>query len=150
MPVLNSHACVRALLLQVRRVLDQIRGRSYEEAIMILEYMPYKVHLWSVNRAACARAAALCVLVWQHACGPWNCCSHAAAGLAAAPHLGRQCAAAARQAALAAYPHVQHMRNSQTARSTRAKACHCTHRDCFASRLEDAAAGWLRPHRQLL
>lgn len=29
--------------LQVRRVLDQIRGRSYEEAIMILEYMPYKV-----------------------------------------------------------------------------------------------------------
>jgi len=31
-----------ALLLQVRRVLDQIRGRSYEEALMILEYMPYK------------------------------------------------------------------------------------------------------------
>lgn len=28
--------------LKVRRVLDQIRGRSYEEAIMILEYMPYK------------------------------------------------------------------------------------------------------------
>lgn len=27
---------------QVRRVLDQIRGRSYEEALMILEYMPYK------------------------------------------------------------------------------------------------------------
>jgi large subunit ribosomal protein L22 len=26
----------------VRRVLDQIRGRSYEEALMILEYMPYK------------------------------------------------------------------------------------------------------------
>jgi len=30
----------------VRRVLDQIRGRSYEEAIMILEYMPYKVGLY--------------------------------------------------------------------------------------------------------
>lgn len=29
--------------LKVRRVLDQIRGRSYEEAIMMLEYMPYKV-----------------------------------------------------------------------------------------------------------
>lgn len=28
--------------LQVRRVLDQIRGRTYEEALMILEYMPYK------------------------------------------------------------------------------------------------------------
>jgi large subunit ribosomal protein L22 len=27
---------------KVRRVLDQIRGRSYEEAIMLLEYMPYK------------------------------------------------------------------------------------------------------------
>jgi large subunit ribosomal protein L22 len=28
--------------MQVRRVLDQIRGRTYEEALMILEYMPYK------------------------------------------------------------------------------------------------------------
>lgn len=27
---------------QLRRVLDQIRGRSYEEALMILEYMPYR------------------------------------------------------------------------------------------------------------
>eukprot|EP00873_Tetraselmis_striata_P034778 jgi/Tetstr1/455042/TSEL_041898.t1 len=27
---------------KVRRVLDTIRGRSYEEALMILEYMPYK------------------------------------------------------------------------------------------------------------
>lgn len=35
--------CPRLRPLQVRRVLDQIRGRSYEEAIMILEYMPYKV-----------------------------------------------------------------------------------------------------------
>ncbi|DBA85816.1 hypothetical protein WJX77_001943 [Trebouxia sp. C0004] len=27
---------------KVRRVLDQIRGRSYEEALMILEYTPYR------------------------------------------------------------------------------------------------------------
>lgn len=27
---------------KVRRVLDQIRGRSYEEALMMLEYMPYQ------------------------------------------------------------------------------------------------------------
>ena len=27
---------------QVRRVLDQIRGRSYEESLMILEYTPYR------------------------------------------------------------------------------------------------------------
>ncbi|KAK9845878.1 hypothetical protein WJX81_004977 [Elliptochloris bilobata] len=27
---------------KLRRVLDQIRGRSYEEALMILEYMPYR------------------------------------------------------------------------------------------------------------
>lgn len=27
---------------KVRRVLDQIRGREYKEAIMILEFMPYK------------------------------------------------------------------------------------------------------------
>ncbi|KAL6774254.1 PRPL22 [Auxenochlorella protothecoides x Auxenochlorella symbiontica] len=33
---------VRGSPLKVRRVLDQIRGRSYEEAIMILEYMPYR------------------------------------------------------------------------------------------------------------
>jgi hypothetical protein len=26
----------------VRRVLDQIRGRKYEDALAILEYMPYK------------------------------------------------------------------------------------------------------------
>ena len=29
-------------LSQYRRVLDQIRGRTYEEAIMMLEYMPYR------------------------------------------------------------------------------------------------------------
>jgi large subunit ribosomal protein L22 len=27
---------------KVRRVLDQIRGRSYREALIILEFMPYK------------------------------------------------------------------------------------------------------------
>jgi len=27
---------------KVRRVLDQIRGRSYSEALMILEFMPYR------------------------------------------------------------------------------------------------------------
>lgn len=33
---------VRMSPYKVRRVLDQIRGRSYEEALMILEFMPYK------------------------------------------------------------------------------------------------------------
>lgn len=28
--------------LQVRRILDVIRGRSYEEALMLAEYMPYR------------------------------------------------------------------------------------------------------------
>ena len=27
---------------KVRRVLDQIRGRSYREALIILEFMPYR------------------------------------------------------------------------------------------------------------
>lgn len=27
---------------KVRRVLDQIRGRNYKEAVMILEFMPYR------------------------------------------------------------------------------------------------------------
>lgn len=33
---------VRMSPAKVRRVLDQIRGRSYEEASMILKFMPYK------------------------------------------------------------------------------------------------------------
>nr|AST09077.1 ribosomal protein L22 [Eutreptiella pomquetensis] len=32
---------VRMSPFKVRRILDQIRGRSYEEALMILEFMPY-------------------------------------------------------------------------------------------------------------
>lgn len=34
---------VRVSPIKVRRILNQIRGRSYQEAIMILKYMPYKV-----------------------------------------------------------------------------------------------------------
>jgi large subunit ribosomal protein L22 len=33
---------IRMSPLKVRRVLDQIRGRSYQEALIILEFMPYK------------------------------------------------------------------------------------------------------------
>jgi large subunit ribosomal protein L22 len=33
---------VRMSPLKVRRVLDQIRGRSYREALVILEFMPYR------------------------------------------------------------------------------------------------------------
>ncbi|MDJ0676298.1 MAG: 50S ribosomal protein L22 [Calothrix sp. MO_167.B42] len=33
---------VRMSPLKVRRVLDQIRGRSYREALIILEFMPYR------------------------------------------------------------------------------------------------------------
>ena len=40
---LHPHTWIRVpCALQVRRVLDTIRGKSYEEALMILEYMPYK------------------------------------------------------------------------------------------------------------
>lgn len=28
---------------KVRRILNQIRGRSYQDAVMLLKYMPYKV-----------------------------------------------------------------------------------------------------------
>lgn len=55
---------------QVRRVLDQIRGRSYEEAIMILEYMPYKVRFCFPNAtpiAACYKAQSC---VWGGTCVP--------------------------------------------------------------------------------
>nr|YP_010286740.1 ribosomal protein L22 [Scapania undulata]UKT60662.1 ribosomal protein L22 [Scapania undulata] len=36
----NKH--IRMSPHKVRRVVDQIRGRSYEQALMILEFMPYR------------------------------------------------------------------------------------------------------------
>nr|YP_010978012.1 ribosomal protein L22 [Chrysosplenium alpinum]WOC29751.1 ribosomal protein L22 [Chrysosplenium alpinum] len=38
---LGQHICMSAH--KARRVVDQIRGRSYEETLMILELMPYRV-----------------------------------------------------------------------------------------------------------
>ncbi len=37
---LSQHICMSAH--KARRVVDQIRGRSYEETLMILELMPYR------------------------------------------------------------------------------------------------------------
>nr|YP_010333029.1 ribosomal protein L22 [Photinia glabra]UNH86204.1 ribosomal protein L22 [Photinia glabra] len=37
---LSQHICMSAH--KARRVIDQIRGRSYEETLMILELMPYR------------------------------------------------------------------------------------------------------------
>jgi large subunit ribosomal protein L22 len=49
---------VRMSPLKVRRVLDQIRGRSYREALIILEFMPYKAceEIIKVLRSAVANA----------------------------------------------------------------------------------------------
>lgn len=43
---------------KIRRVLDQIRGRSYQEALMILEFLPYDAGgpVWQVLHAAAANA----------------------------------------------------------------------------------------------
>ncbi|HEY9729121.1 MAG TPA: 50S ribosomal protein L22 [Chroococcales cyanobacterium] len=43
---------------KVRRVLDQIRGRSYREALIILEFMPYRAcePILNVLRSAVANA----------------------------------------------------------------------------------------------
>lgn len=43
---------------KVRRVLDQIRGRSYQEALMILEFLPYDAGgpIWQVVHSAAANA----------------------------------------------------------------------------------------------
>ena len=37
---------------KVRQVLDQIRGRSYQEALMILEFLPYDAGspIWQIHR----------------------------------------------------------------------------------------------------
>ena len=49
---------VRMSPYKVRRVLDQIRGRSYREALIILEFMPYKAcdFILKVLRSAVANA----------------------------------------------------------------------------------------------
>lgn len=43
---------------KVRRVLDQIRGRSYLEALMLLEFMPYRAcgPIWQVLNSAATNA----------------------------------------------------------------------------------------------
>nr|YP_011005027.1 50S ribosomal protein L22 [Analipus japonicus]WAM61890.1 50S ribosomal protein L22 [Analipus japonicus] len=43
---------------KVRRVLDQIRGRSYLEALMLLQFMPYRAcgPVWQVLNSAAANA----------------------------------------------------------------------------------------------
>jgi large subunit ribosomal protein L22 len=49
---------VRMSPYKVRRVLDQIRGRSYQEALIILEFMPYRAcePIIKVLRSAAANA----------------------------------------------------------------------------------------------
>ena len=43
---------------KIRRVIDQIRGRSYQEALMMLEFMPYRAcgPIWQVLHSAAANA----------------------------------------------------------------------------------------------
>jgi hypothetical protein len=38
----GMHSCLPVPCMQVRRILDVIRGRPYEEALILAEYMPYK------------------------------------------------------------------------------------------------------------
>lgn len=49
---------IRMSASKVRRVLDQIRGRSYREALIILEFMPYRAcdPVLRVLRSAVANA----------------------------------------------------------------------------------------------
>jgi large subunit ribosomal protein L22 len=49
---------IRMSPFKVRRVLDQIRGRSYREALMVLEFMPYRAcePITKVLRSAVANA----------------------------------------------------------------------------------------------
>ena len=49
---------IRMSPFKVRRVLDQIRGRSYQEALMMLEFMPYRSYgpIWQVLHSPAANA----------------------------------------------------------------------------------------------
>jgi len=43
---------------KIRKVLDQLRGRSYKEALMILEFLPYNASgpIWQIIYSAAANA----------------------------------------------------------------------------------------------
>jgi len=43
---------------KIRRVIDQLRGRSYQESLMILEFLPYDASgpIWQVIHSAAANA----------------------------------------------------------------------------------------------
>ena len=45
---------------KIRRVLDQIRGRSYQEALMILEFLPYDAGgpIWQVSSFSSSKCKA--------------------------------------------------------------------------------------------
>jgi len=49
---------VRMSPQKVRRVLNQIRGKSYQEALMMLEFLPYKASgpIWQVLHSASSNA----------------------------------------------------------------------------------------------
>lgn len=51
---------VRISPSKVRRILDQIRGRSYSEALMILKFMPYKACGLILKAVLSARANLKC------------------------------------------------------------------------------------------
>jgi large subunit ribosomal protein L22 len=49
---------IRISPTKVHRILNQIRGRSYKEALMILEFLPYRAcsPIWQVLNSAAANA----------------------------------------------------------------------------------------------
>ena len=57
-PVTAVAKYIRMSPHKIRRVLDQIRGRSYQEALMILEFLPYSASgpIWQVVHSAAANA----------------------------------------------------------------------------------------------
>ena len=57
-PVKAVAKYIRMSPYKVRRILDQIRGCSYQEALMILEFLPYNASgpIWQVVHSAAANA----------------------------------------------------------------------------------------------
>ncbi len=58
-PLAKAHGrFIRGSVSKVRRVLDQIRGRSYRDALIMLEFMPYRSTgpITKVLRSAVANA----------------------------------------------------------------------------------------------
>jgi len=69
-PTAQAHGrFIRGSVSKVRRVLDQIRGRTYRDALIMLEFMPYRSTARSPK--CCGRPLPTPSTTWVWILPPW-------------------------------------------------------------------------------